>query len=287
MRLDRPVATMAGERFAIRSTDGAVVIGGRVIDPSPPRGPSRRRSTIDRLSSLAAATSRAEADAARLALHGAVVREGQVQLASDVEVALDEAAIAAVAAHHDDEPDSAGLAMADLRPRLARDLRRRVTIDARSATRAVDNRLAALIAGGALARDGDRLRDPSRAAGLPAAVLGAMDRLEAALAIGDPPGLAAAARQADCPAEGIRALEASGRIVRVDADLAYATPTYRELQALAVSMASREPLSPAAYRDATGTSRRVVMALLEDFGRRGILTRTDAGHRPGPRAGDA
>jgi len=61
--------------------------------------------------------------------------------------------------------------------------------------------------------------------------------------------------------------------------------TFADLQALAVSMARVRPLTPAAFRDATGTSRRYVMALLEELGRRGALVRTDAGHVPGPRAG--
>jgi hypothetical protein len=49
-------------------------------------------------------------------------------------------------------------------------------------------------------------------------------------------------------------------------------------------MAAAGPLTPAAYRDATGTSRKFVMAILEDLDRRGVLRRTDAGHVPGPRA---
>jgi hypothetical protein len=48
-------------------------------------------------------------------------------------------------------------------------------------------------------------------------------------------------------------------------------------------MAAVSPLSPAAYRDATGTSRRYVLAILEDLDRRGLLRRTDAGHVLGPR----
>jgi selenocysteine-specific elongation factor len=82
----------------------------------------------------------------------------------------------------------------------------------------------------------------------------------------------------------VRALEASGRIVRVEPDLAWAGTTYRELEALAVRLADPGPLTPAAMRDATGTSRKYVMALLEDLDRRGILLRTAAGRVRGPRA---
>jgi hypothetical protein len=49
-------------------------------------------------------------------------------------------------------------------------------------------------------------------------------------------------------------------------------------------MAARSPLTPAAFRDATGTSRKYVMAILEDLDRRAILRRTPDGHVPGPKA---
>ena len=42
------------------------------------------------------------------------------------------------------------------------------------------------------------------------------------------------------------------------------------------------PLTPAAFRDETGTSRRYVLVILEDLDRRGLLRRTDAGHVLGP-----
>jgi selenocysteine-specific elongation factor len=70
----------------------------------------------------------------------------------------------------------------------------------------------------------------------------------------------------------------------IDADLAYAMSTYRDLTAKALDIARREPLTPAAFRDVTGTSRRYVMPILEDLDRRGILRRTPDGHLPGPRA---
>ena len=47
-------------------------------------------------------------------------------------------------------------------------------------------------------------------------------------------------------------------------------------------MAAGAPLTPAAFRDETGTSRRYVMVILEDLDGRGLLRRTDAGHVLGP-----
>jgi selenocysteine-specific elongation factor len=115
-------------------------------------------------------------------------------------------------------------------------------------------------------------------------MLAAMDRLVAALDVTAPPSLAEAAHATNCPAEGVRALEASDRIVRVDADLAYAASTYAALEEQAVALAAAGPLAPSAFRDATGTSRKYVMAILEDLDRRGVLRRTPEGHVLGPRA---
>src|SRR6185369_20843 len=104
------------------------------------------------------------------------------------------------------------------------------------------------------------------------------------LAVAAPPSLAAAARAVGCPVDGIRELVRSGRIVELEPDLAYAAPTYGALTDRALAMAATEPLTPAAFRDATCTSRKYVMAILADLDRRGILRRTAAGHVPGPRA---
>jgi CRP-like cAMP-binding protein len=111
-----------------------------------------------------------------------------------------------------------------------------------------------------------------------------MARLERSLSVASPPPLDEAASAAGCPTEGIRELERTGRIVVLDDDLAYATTTYDEITGTALRLATTAPLTPAALRDATGTSRKYVMAILEDLDRRGILRRTPAGHVQGPRA---
>jgi hypothetical protein len=111
-----------------------------------------------------------------------------------------------------------------------------------------------------------------------------MDRLVLTISTASPPPLSVAARNAGCPPEGIRRLEQAGRIVRLEDDLAWAFPTYRDLAAQALALAAASPLTPAAFRDATGTSRKFVMAILEDLDRRAILRRTPDGHVPGARA---
>jgi hypothetical protein len=141
-----------------------------------------------------------------------------------------------------------------------------------------------LVADGRLLQSGDSLRDPRLGEHQPAELDAAMARLERALDTPAPPPLTTAAAAAGCPPEGVRALEATGRIVRLAPDLAWSAPTYHGLAATALDAARGAPLTPAAFRDATGTSRKYVLAILEDLDRRQILQRTPEGHIPGVRA---
>jgi selenocysteine-specific elongation factor len=291
LTLDRATATFAGDRAVLREpASGAVAAGVRVLDPQPVRGVSRRRLTAERLDRLAAAVKVADAGAihaAALDLHGAMGPGPVFAFAEDVRAALETAAVDAVAAHHREAPLSAGLPLPRARAALLRRLRSIATVERRDADlaqAAVAALLDDLVERGTLARTGEALRDPARSGERPVELIAAMDRLEAALAVAAPPPLDDAAAKAGCPPEGVRALAAEGRIVRLGPELAWATPTYHRLASLALDGARDGPLTPAAYRDATGTSRKFVMAILEDLDRRGILQRTPEGHVPGPRA---
>jgi selenocysteine-specific elongation factor len=201
---------------------------------------------------------------------------GRTVLAPDVRALAVASAVAAV-------KDEATLGA--VRAAVADTLRRSVTIARDQARAAATPIIEDLVADGRLARDGDDLRRPGAVGRIAdPGLAAAMDRLEARLAVPAPPPLADAARAAGCPADGVRALERAARIVVLEPDLAYAMSTYRDLAARALAMAAHEPLTPAAYRDATGTSRKYVMAVLEDLDRRGVLRRTPSGHVPGPRA---
>ena len=267
VRLTEPVALRPGDRLVLRRGPSAAPLGGTVLDIEPPRGISRRRQTGDRVSALAAA-----APDARLDLHGSL----------DGRLARDVAALAAAAA-----VDAVGDAtpLARVRTAVAQTLRGVVSIRRDDALDVAAHVVDDVIAAGGLIRDDDVLRRPGTAAAPPDPELtAAMDRLEAALATTAPPPLSDAARAVRCPAEGIRALAKAARIVVLEPDLAYAMSTYKELAARALAMASTRPLTPAAFRDATGSSRKYVMAILEDLDRRAILRRTPDGHVPGPRA---
>ena len=283
LRLGEPVAAAAGDRFVLRrSSPAGTLAGGVVLDATPPVGPARRRITPALLRELG---DRGPSDAILVALHGAYPAEPHVpggwDLAPDVKAALTGAAAEAVR-----EAGSAGAHLAELRPELARRLRRYATVTPRNAAGIVAALVDDLTDEGAIVRDGDLVRAPGTdvTPGPPPALLAAMDRLEAALDVGAPPPLGAAAQVADCPPEGILALEAAGRIVRLEPDLAYAAPAFARLQAEALRLASARPLAPADLRDATGTSRKYVMAIIEELDRRGVLRRTPDGHVVGPRA---
>jgi len=284
LRLSAPLAVAIGDRLVLRRSSGAdPIVGAVVLDVAPPRGISRRRQSRERVVRLAAAVAVGDAQeiaTARLDLHGALgSRHGTVDLAPDVAEAADAAVLAAMAA----EPTLAGA-----RRVAAGSLRRAVTLGRTAAASAAASVVDEIIADGRLVRDGPDVRLPGAGSsvivGADPSFAAAMDRLERALAIAAPPGLAAAARASGCPPAGIRELERTGRIAVLEPDLAYATSTYREIEARALSLASAGPLTPAGLRDATGTSRKYVMAILTDLDRRGILRRTADGHVPGPRA---
>ena len=267
VRLSEPVALRPADRFVLRRGGGVAPVGGVVLDARPPRGISRRRQTPERVAALAR-----DEPGARLALHG--LADGAI--AADVVAVAEESMLAAIG---DEAP------VATARTAAARALRRLVTARRDEAARAAAGILGIAVTYGRLMRVGDTVRRPGTTA--PTRDPGideAMDRLVAALATPAPPPLAEAARRLGCPPDAIGELERTGRIVVLEADLAYAMATYRDLAARALAMASELPLTPATFRDATGTSRKYVMAILEDLDRRAILRRTPDGHVPGPKA---
>jgi selenocysteine-specific elongation factor len=286
LRLERPIALAPGDRFGLRRLSPVETLGGgRVLDPRPARGIARRRASPERVRALAVAPAGSDAwRAARLELHG-VLEGPPATVAADVADELDGALVDLV----ERRP---AIRIAELTRAIATRLRRRVggfgssaEVEANATHRIVTGRLDTLVAEGRVRRDADRILPPGVAAtGPSAAVAAAMERLVTALSTAGPPPLADAAREAGCPPEGIRLLEQANRIVRLEDDLAWAEPTWRDLAGRALAMAEVAPLAPAAYRDATGSSRKFVMALLEDLDRRAILRRTPAGHVPGPRA---
>jgi selenocysteine-specific elongation factor len=289
VRSSAPMAVAAGDRLVLRRTSGTErIVGALVLDAAPPRGISRRRQTSERVGRLASAIETGDTRAiaaARLDLHGALhppaAATSPIEVAPDIVATVEAAVLAAVA-----ESDASST-LAGAREIAARTLRRQVTSGRGEAVAAGAAIVDRLVTEERLAREGTTVRLPGSAPAAPAVdpdLSAAMDRLERALAVASPPGLTEAARAASCPLGGVRELERSGRIVLLEPDLAYASPTYDTITAQAVALAGVAPLTPATLRDATGTSRKYVMAILADLDRRAILRRTPDGHVRGPRA---
>ena len=307
--LAEPIAAALDDRFVLRwPSPAATGGGGRVLDPAPPARLVRRRLDGHRLAALALARDPVERFGALVAAHrvlsrdhadaaAAVLGEAADALAAKAGVVAlggrfvdpsivstaEAAAVAAVTDAQVADPLAPGVPLVLVRTAAAATLRR----SAPGASLPADVG-AAIVAGlverGALVRQGGLIRAAGDAPTRPASLQAAMDRLVAALDDPAPPSLADAARSAGCPPDGVRALESEGRIVRLEPDLAYATATFDALAAQAVDLARRGPLSPAAFRDATGTSRRYALAILEQLDGRGDLRRTPEGHVLGPRA---
>ena len=282
LRLAEPIARRAGRPFRAapvgrhrpdrRRRGAGRGSAARALAPSPdvermagsPRRSSRRRRGRT---------------AARLDLHGVTVGGGAVALAADVAEPRARPALAAVA----DAPTEASLGA--VRAAVARAIRRAATVRRDDAARVPRPSSTRWSVAGRLVRDGDRVRSPAprrrRAgpgpAGRDGPPRGARWRSPA------PPPLAAAARAAGLSA-GRGPATSSGRSDRRPR----AGPRLRgrhlprSSRRRALAMAARAPLTPAAFRDATGTSRKYVMAILEDLDRRGILRRTRGRPRPGP-----
>jgi selenocysteine-specific elongation factor len=275
------------DRLFFRRTSGPDrIVGGLVLDTVPARGISRRRQNVERVARLAAAVEARDDDAiaaARLDLHGALeAGSGPADIAADIAGGVDAAVLAAMSGATDGPPS-----LTDIRETAATELRRHATIRRHAASVAAASLVDRLVADGRLVRAGAGIALPGAmpaASGPDPILAAAMDRLERSLSVAAPPSLTLAGQAAACPPAGIRRLEEDGRIVVLEPDLAYATATYERLQATALGLAATAPLTPAVLRDATGTSRKYVMAILEDLDRRGILRRTPDGHRPGPRA---
>jgi selenocysteine-specific elongation factor len=258
-----------------RPSPPATLSGGRVVDPEPPRGIARRRSTPERVAALAeAAPGHGDWVAARTELHG--IARNEDSLAADVAAELNGRIV--------EEVRERGAVPAAELARIGSKLLRRTVGPADGLERFAADRIAALVTGGELERRGGEIRIPGAIDEVPSALAAAMDRLEAALTAPAPPPLGEAARVAGCPPDGVRRLEADGRIVRLEEELAWSTAAYADLTRAALELASTAPLTPAALRDATGTSRKYVMAILEDLDRRAVLRRTPSGHVRGPRA---
>jgi len=292
IELRRAVTIECGDRFVLREVGRGVTAGGGVVlDPAPPRRPRGSRARAVRAAQLRARND-ALGDAERLlALHvgerGAVGRDdaaaaiggspaavpGSVLVLGDDYIDREhlqrwiDAMRTALATHHTANP------LARAAPRAVAD---RAVIAARCPQRVVDAVLAWADEHGHVVREAGGVRLPDHSVTLDTAQQRARDDLLAALDATPfaPPNLSAAAQAAGASPALVGELEAAGRIVRLDADIALTATAFERAGALLRDVAAREgPLTASRARQVLDTSRKFALPLLEELDRRGITRR--------------
>ena len=297
LRLAAPIAAASGDRFVLRRPSPAEPLaGGRVLDPRPPTGAAWRRATAAEVRALAPwRLARPSAPRPSSALHGALPRSrpevgalppgrrrpaGRLVLAPPVASAVIAEALAAVGCRPATGSRSPSCARVSGAP----------CAGARRSTRPPPPRprgalVEALVGAGRLARTGDlvHLPEPGRrprrrrcsppwTGSRPPSTRPRRPALPEA-------ARAPAARRPGCAPS--RRRDGSSASTRTSRGRRRRSPACRPSRS-----GWRRPArsTPAALRDATGTSRKYVMALLEELNRRGVLARTPDGHVRGPRA---
>jgi selenocysteine-specific elongation factor len=300
--LREPVTALRGDRFVLRDETARRTIGGGEVtwafaDARARRGPelaahlaalrtgdaagagavlALAREFATDVGAIAEALNRT-AEAAREALAGvpdavavpdATMAEAWTTAAKWQRLAL--AACEAVAEEHRAHPLARGLEMESLRGRLPWPLPPRVF------RWAVDR----LVAEGRLGRADSVLHAPAHAVRLAPPAQALADRIERVLGEGGftPPdlrGLEAAAGASHRELlEVLRVLEATGRIVRVSPDLYFARAAADEARArLERHCGAEGTITPAAFRDLIGASRKFAIALLEWLDRTAVTVR--------------
>ncbi len=294
LRLDRPVYAWAGDRLVVRdAAQQHTLAGGRVLDVAAARHRYNRPARRETLAARAAATDAAGWVAAELADRGAVVRskllvrsafaaeavsaavDGLVRdgravtagpFAVDAErwAAVVAKLAAAVDAEHRARPEHVGLPLADLR----------------SAAGEVDPGLiepliAALLDGRSFVRRGPTVARSTHRPALPAHLAAAGARVRADLSAKplEPPNRTVlAATPTDRAA--LQFLIDTGEAVAVGDELVLlADAIDRAAEGVRAHVRAHGPASAGDLRQAVGTTRRVMVPLLELLDRRGVTKR--------------
>jgi selenocysteine-specific elongation factor len=296
LRLEAPAFVFAGDRFTVRDwQEQHTLAGGVVLDPGAARKAFRSRERIAWLEQLARVIedpaglaaawvgrtgairrqslllqSRFGADDVAAALDG-LRQAGRVVIVGDLVVdkarweALVTRASEIIDADHRAHPEHAGLLLTDLRNALAGEL-------------PLDDLFEPLIAGvceRGFQRAGAAIRRGSHRASLPDALHGAGAKLRQALAARplDPPSRKELA--ADPAAQrALRFLIETGEVAEISADVVMTTASVVQATELVRTfIAAHGPATVSELRQALGSSRRVVVPLLEYLDRSFVTLR--------------
>ncbi|HEX7100908.1 MAG TPA: selenocysteine-specific translation elongation factor [Acidimicrobiia bacterium] len=255
--LDRPLPLRYGDRFIVRETGRrAVVAGGRVLDPSPPRrGQALRLAAglapdlpLPEAASRLLVIRRAERVDRLVAHTGAAPSEAQIfgetAVSPDEHARLEQAAVAVVGEFHRQNPLRPGMPTATLASRLGTETEIAAAIAQQSPTLHTDG--ATVWVRGHTAELHPTQREQWEAT----------RRLLAEAGLQPP-------RVAELPIdkEVVHLLARSGDLVIVSPDLVYLPETIRQVEEAIAGMTG--PFTVAEFRDTLGISRKYAVPLLE------------------------
>jgi selenocysteine-specific elongation factor len=302
-----PVHLLPGDRFILRgfarSAEGGSTLGGGIVLDAAPRrlrrsdpelahtldALAKRDPEVDALVRVArrelGGMTRAElvqetglapvaldATLARLEARGDVLSAGGERwLAPGAVAELEARVLAALDAHHRDEPLRPGMPRGALRGRLP----------AHAPASGAELALARLVAAGKIAVEGDLVRRTEHHPRVAPADAAIVDRLRAALrAAGlEPPGLRELAERAGLAAEKLRPLlahlEHAGEAVRAPGDLWFDRLSVDALrERLVAHLRAHGSIETPAYKALIGTPRRTAVPLMELFDAERLTLRT-------------
>jgi selenocysteine-specific elongation factor len=293
LRVDAPVFAFAGDRFIVRDgAERATLAGGVVLDPDgrrPLRRPAQRRFLLARagavddcLGAVAASVARdravrrgelllksnfsaaeIQAAAARLQGERVLIAAGEFVVDATWWLGVRAAAAALVDAHHRAHPEKLGLPLADLRTQIAREL----------PSPELFAPLVADLAG--CIQAGAAIRRLTHEPALPAAFRAAGARIRAALKARplEPPSRHELAPD-PASQQALRFLRDTGEVCELSADVYLAAETLQRTRAaIRRFIRATGPATASDLRQMLGTTRRVLIPLLERLDQDGITRR--------------
>ena len=301
LRFETPIFTFVGDRLILRDgAQRATVAGGIVLDPDPGRRPLRRAAqrrflerraahahahTADPVEAVAAFLERDRAilqtalllkspfsaeqiaaAAKQLMARGGAVAAGDFVVDAAWWQTLRRRALDRMDDHHRAHPEQIGLPLSRLRAELAREL---------SGPGLFDALVADLAAGGECIKVGAAIKRASHRPTLPANLRTAGERLRAALAVKpfEPPSRKELAPDA-VTRQALRFLCDTGEAMGFGEDIILLQENYRRMRTIILrTLRAAGPTTTSELRQVLGTTRRVLIPVLETLDHEGVTRR--------------
>jgi selenocysteine-specific elongation factor len=298
LRFEQPVFAFLGDRFIIRDfAEQATLAGGRVLDPDAHRRAFRserqkrflqkrcdtpedmevavetlleRDGILKRGSVLLKShfsSGKITGAVERLAKAGQAVVTGELIAHPEMWSKLQALAAEAIQAEHRAHPERIGLPLSQLRP----------VIEAQTALPEVFDALISSLLGSGFVQAGTLIKHAAHRPALPPNLQSAGARLRAALTAKpfEPPSRKELAPDS-MSQQALRFLRETGEVVELSDELVLSTESLARMKEMVVRfIRERGPATVSDLRQMLGTTRRVVMPVLERLDRDGITIRQD------------